>query len=283
MFCFVQKELGFWNALAVEIGFLHNANLLVYAYHVVGAFYATFHSHRRITSAIFAILGTVVYLRRTTSKPFFTPLLVLIALAAQALFWMFHYGFVLLSPFVPSLPRNIANSLGIVLVVLGPVASLFSLSGLLQAASLCVSILFYLSWILDGSISMFPEQVVFAAWTFPMLPVLLAGNIYASWKRPHLFISGTPVAWLLVSLLCIRWIIMSRLSITKRCGRVGSFHTEKNVLHVLRYAFFGWILMDANPLSFNIPENLVCFSAMDMILEVLALLFDRLMTSNKNE
>ena len=254
--------MGIWNALAVEIGFIHNANLLVSAYHAVGAFYAAFGLRGPIMKRVLVFPAVVFYLRRTASKPLFTTLLVLIALTSHALFWMFRYAFLFLPPLVPAMPRTIRNSLGVALILLGPISSIFSISGLLQALTLSGSILFYLSLILGSSISASQDQATFAAWTFPMLPVLLAGNIYASWKRPHLYISGTPFAWFLVSLLCTRWLFMSRPGATKERGDINVL-TTKRLLYVLRYALFGWILMDANPQSFKIVENLLCFSFLD--------------------
>ncbi|KAL7565989.1 hypothetical protein ACA910_011011 [Epithemia clementina (nom. ined.)] len=227
----MKARLGTVSFLAVEAGFLYNAEILVKAYAFLGGIYGVF----RVYDILFAGLATTVVVtvmvldQDESTARLSNATIALITLAANSLFWMFHTGLRACSSYF-RIHRRLQNRYQDMLGLFLGVCYLLLLHGHggLRIFAICLIVVYYFVSIMAIPIAVAStdshgpkncqdqqstsfmiqpgkarDDLVFATWSFPLLPLLMAGYVYASVKRPNKDIElGS--SWALVMIPCAR-------------------------------------------------------------------------------
>mmetsp|Transcript_11797 Transcript_11797/g.32704 ORF Transcript_11797/g.32704 Transcript_11797/m.32704 type:complete len:776 (-) Transcript_11797:100-2427(-) len=215
----LASEFGWWNAVAMEAGFLYNAEALVNAYVILGCLYLALGCSRNTSFVASSSLFIWLLIKGPSRMSIFSK--ILITFTANALFWIFMLALRLLQ--IRRSGRRLVE-----MTIFGLLLFFFALfvfyptaSGRGKVVVLTMGYCFYL-WLLltlhngndSNSNTLSQPQgspMILAAWSLPLLAILSIGNIYANWKRPNvgLNIAGTDGLHGLLLLCCCVYLIPS--------------------------------------------------------------------------
>ena len=269
--------MGSFGSVAAETGLLYNVEVLAKAYAGMGGLYTVIGT-RNVFSVGLVIALVILLLRFLDEKALRLDVgcIALITITANSLFWIFMTSLQRISSRLKCrcYESRSLDVFGVLLLVL------YSLSitithdwvGCVRALTICFCGVYYLVTLLHllALVSMDPSrndqqstfvgssgslfsvvtcppqkrEIIFAAWTFPLLPLLLAGNVYVSFKRPNKWIPG---AWPYVIVPCVRNVVVRKARLKQRQEQ-QKLRQEPPLsvvaaLQVIRIAILSWNLV----------------------------------------
>ena len=205
----------------MESGRWYNAEVLVRAYLGLGGLYAVVGHHSAVFSVVFPVLvaGRLFLHPDDSIAHLSCGVIAVVTLTANALFWIFYFGLRRSTVYCrlhSLLSTKYQSMMGFLLVFL--YVLVLHGNGWFRVVTISFLFVYYLMSVLaipsdsdtvslggnsSSAISQLSgsKHLAFAAWTFPLLPILTTGHLYASFLRPHKIISGN---WALVLIPCLR-------------------------------------------------------------------------------